>query len=327
MFPRSPSLRTLLATVGLLAAAPAAFAEPVPVLNFPAPGLPYSASYGDFVSYSMPILDWASTSTGGVPYMFNTANTIQDALVIGTGAQTNNQDLGLAGTVQDGFDFPNLTGNATGAFSTTTAPGGPTWNVSLTALRDYLTFDGIQHDMVAYFNNNQRGQVSNNLWAWAEITLTGSGGSQTFTLQDIGSGSPIVFGHGDYVLSGGPVTLCFNTPFNLATPANLVPCGPGTFSHTFEHNLGQNDVSYAIFSEQLNDLIWSDDFSEMLVRVDFSELNNGFENLFIGAACVGPNGCQPGQVPEPGGLALFGAGLIGLFGRLALQRRARRHDA
>ena len=56
----------------------------------------------------------------------------------------------------------------------------------------------------------------------------------------------------------------------------------------------------------------------MQVRVDFLDLNNGFENLFIGAACVGPDGCVPDEVPEPATLALFGMSLIGL---LALGRR------
>lgn len=311
-------IRSLLLAAGLLAASPA-FAAPVPVLDFPAPGLPYSTTYGDFVSYSMPILDWASTSTGGPAYLFNTANTIQDALVVGTGAQTNNQDLGLTGTVMNGFNFPNVV-NGTVNYSTTTEAAGPTWNVSLTALRDYLTFDGIQHDMVAYFNNNQEGQGNNNLWAWAQVTLVGPGGSQTFTLNDVTSGSPSAFGHGDYVLSGGAVTLCYNVSFASATPANIVPCGDPSAvdSHTFEHNLGQNSVSYAIFSALLNQLIWSGAYTEMQVRVDFQDLNNGFENLFIGAACVGPTGCAPINVPEPGTLALFG---IGLLGALAIGRR------
>ncbi|WP_265946288.1 hypothetical protein [Dechloromonas sp. A34] len=119
------TLKSLIIATTVLAVSPV-FAAPVPVLNFPAPGLPYSDNYGDFTSYSMPILDWASTSMSGPAYMFNTANTIQDALVIGTGSggNQNNQDLGLAGTVQDGFDFPNLAGNATGNYSTSTATGG-----------------------------------------------------------------------------------------------------------------------------------------------------------------------------------------------------------
>lgn len=314
------TIRPLLIAASVFTAG-SALAAPVPVLDFPTPGLPYSVTYGDFESYSMPILDWASTSSGGQPYMFNTANTIQDALVIGTGSQTNNQDLGLLGTVQNGFDFPNVQ-NGTTSYSTTTDPDGPTWGISLSALRDYLTFDGIQHDMVAYFNNNQEGQTSNNLWAWAQVTLVGSGGPQTFTLQDLGSGSPSAFGHGDYVLSGGPVTLCYNVAFASATAANVVDCGDASVvdSHTFQHNLGQNEVGYAIFSSLLNDLIWSDDYTEMQVRVDFLDLNNGFENLFIGAACVGLNGCAdvPEEVPEPATLALLGLGLISM---LALGRR------
>ena len=98
------AIRPLLIAASVLAAG-STLAATVPVLNFPAPGLPYSDTYGDFESYSMPILDWASTSSGGPSYMFNTANTIQDALVIGSGAQTDNQDLGLADPVQNGFNL------------------------------------------------------------------------------------------------------------------------------------------------------------------------------------------------------------------------------
>ena len=154
------TLTRLIATAALISSSPL-FAATVPVYNFPAPNLPYATQYGDFASYSMPILSWASTSMLGPAYTFNTANTIQDSLVIGTGAQTNNQDLGLIGTVANGFDFPNITDDSTQNWSTTTAETGrSTWNISLSALQDYLTFDGVQHDMVAYFNNNQTAKQS-----------------------------------------------------------------------------------------------------------------------------------------------------------------------
>lgn len=322
------TLRTLFTIAGL-AIAGQAVAAPVPVLNFPGAGY---IQYGDFRSYSMPILDWAS----GGQYMFNTANTIQDALVIGTGSQTNNQDLGLAGTVANGFDFPNIVQNGVSQDwsmgNVTTHPGDTRtyWSVSLAALRDYLTFGGIQHDMVAYFNNNQNdkngtapdGTLANNLWAWAKIDLVGAA-TQSFYLRDTTSASRTAFGHADYVLSGGPVTLCYSTA--TPSPATEIPCSSNPAlilsTKTFQHNLGQNDVSYAIFSDLLNSLIWSNAFTEMRVSVDFLDLNNGFENLFIGAACVGPNGCQPVQVPEPAPLTLLG--LAALLGAAVMRRRSK----
>lgn len=298
------TLKRLALTATILAAGQTFAAQVVPVLSFPdVPGT--YETYGDFRSYSMPILDYFS----GGQYMFNTANTIQGALVVGTGAGGNqsNTDLNLPGQVSNGFDFTNKTGDYSYV----------NWSINLTALRQFLTFDGVQHDLIGYFNNNQNnatannaaddGTLANNLWAWAQVTLTGSNLTEDFYLNDAGSGSRNLFGHGDYVLSGGPVTLCF-TNASLTVEQD---CSVGnTYTKTFQHNLGQNDVSYAIFSEGLNDLLWNTDYTSMTVRVDFLDLNNGFENLFFAAGCV--NGCRTTDVPEPGTVALLGLALAGL---------------
>ncbi|UCV21515.1 PEP-CTERM sorting domain-containing protein [Ferribacterium limneticum] len=317
-----------LISASLILGSSSVFAAPVPVLNFPTASA-YAIQYGDFYSYSMPIMDWVSTSNGGSPYSFNTANTIQDALVIGNGSgQTNNQDLIGAnkaiasGPVPNGFDFPNKPPNeAPENWSTTTAEPGirTSWNISLQALQDYLTFDGIQHDMVAYFNNNQTG-ASPNLWAWAQVSMIKSDGSATeYYFRNTTSGSAEAYGHGDYVFSGHDITLCFNSTTQI--PVNQVACdGNELSSKTFVHNLGQNDVGYAIFSETVNDLIWDSNYTEMRVRVDFMGLNNGYENLFIGAACVNGGNCESTSVPEPGTITLIGLAMLGV---VALGRKQR----
>lgn len=331
--------RSLLATIAVLSGAVAShsFAAPVPVLNFPGDAGTY-VQYGDFRSYSMPILDWISTSQGGPEYLFNTANTIQDALVVGTGSggNKNNQDLGLVGVVSNGYDFPNKVGTDKFIPQDASFTG---WTISLTALRDYLTdSNGVKHDLVAYFNNNQvgtsgtapDGTLMNNLWAWAQVDLVGTGNTQSFYLKDTAStlhrlDDPTTgsinesqpFGHGDYALSGGMVTLCFSSA--TPDPAFEITC-PITIPNNittkeFSHNLGQNSISYAAFSEGLNNLLWSTNYTEMRVRADFLDLNNGFENLFFGAACVaGTANCKapPPDLPEPGTIALFGLALASL---------------
>lgn len=304
----------------LLAASASTFAAPVPVLNFPTPSFPYAVQYGDFASYSMPILDWASTSSGGPAFSFNTANTIQDALVVGTGsAHTNNQDLGLTGATPNGFDFPNIANqNVTQDWSTTTAEANRTsWNISISALQDYLTIGGIQHDLVAYFNNNQT-RTNPNLWAWAQVTLVGANNTMDFFFRDTNSSGPTAFNHDDYVFSGHEVELCFSSA--TQTVANLIDCNVADQTliksrKTFVHNLGQNDVGYAIYSQQLSQLIWSNQFTEMRIRVDFAGLNNGYENLFLGAACVkGSQQCRSTDVPEPGIISLLALSMLGLAG-------------
>lgn len=328
-------IRHCLSALALVSSAFVAHAGPVPVYSYPDPSA-FAIQYGDFYSFSLPILSSAVTGFSrasvnygpGSAYYINTANVIQDALVVGTGAGGNqvNSDLGLTGFVQKGYDFPNVAGNGLGSYDTMTAaePGGTgnpaydkagTWDIQLSALRQYLTQGGIQYDLVAYFNNNQqnRSVASNNLWARAEITLTDTDTNSTKTLLFNNPTS----GHGDYVLSGGPVTLCFNYTNPLNTGANdprtEVSCaGPHTSESTYEHNLGQNAVAYGLTSLDLNSILLdlNSAYDLMSVRVQFEDLNNGYENLYLAAACI--NRQCGGDIPEPGSLALLGLGLAAL---------------
>jgi hypothetical protein len=92
---------------------------------------------------------------------------------------------------------------------------------------------------------------------------------------------------------------------NVCLDANfqLQPCD-GTEAHKVDHNLGQNDVSYVVFSPNLNDAILLQGYDVLQVDFRLAMLNDGPEQLFI----------QTGHhvVPEPTTLLLFGTSLVGI---------------
>ncbi len=95
------------------------------------------------------------------------------------------------------------------------------------------------------------------------------------------------------------------------------------------HNLGANEAAYAAFSTVLNALLATCaqrainttkcPWDSISIRLDLTDLNNGFEQLFI---LTGDQVTQIPPVPVPGTLILLGAGLMGL-GASAWRRRQR----
>ncbi len=117
--------------------------------------------------------------------------------------------------------------------------------------------------------------------------------------------------------------ICVDT--NTNTLIALGPCtdvGSPAGSQTVNQNLGANEAAFALFNQQLSDLILDplSGFDLLSVDLRMARIDNGFEQLFIIGTPI-----DPPDVPEPATLSLLGLGL-GALGLGALQRYRRRRQ-
>ena len=230
--------------------------------------------------------------------------------------------------------------------NTVTAPvggvnvGGDMWDATTAALR---TFFGDGEAVVFYFNLNESNQGGDNvlnngqdMYGWLQVTLTGPnvqpvvftlsgagalpGGSATQTTDPNVDGFDGILPQASDLWAHVHGEICVDDT-NQANPfVHFGECvqGDPAGAETINQNLGANQAAFALFNQQLSDLILDPNSGYTLVSVDLrmAHLDNGFEQLFILPTEVGIT-----QVPEPSTMAMFLAGLLGLA-PFARRRRA-----
>lgn len=269
--------------------------------------------YGDFYSYSMPILayNYNQLNGGGVGpgnpyYIASSPGQIANTIVVATGNKETNFP-GMDNAYNTPNNVPGVTTFSTGASPDPgqlgTVPGNQTgtWDSSIAAFKTFLKGT----DPIFFFNNNDTNKAQD-LLAWARLSLRSSTGAVSainFDFTNNGGTGGIPGGDvtkfastglepvaADYVLSGGQVTL------------------PG-IKKPFNHNLGANQAAYAIISPELNEFLatWNPNSQYDVLSIDLrlKDIDNGYEQLFIVPGDYTP-------VPEPGTMMLLGMGMLGL---------------
>lgn len=283
-------------------------------------GNPVAIPFGDFYSYSLPLLDhFFGTSEFTIP---SSPGQIADDIVLATGAAGNPVTTNDPG-MDDAYETPSGasslpyfdTDDAATYPDPSNGPAvadGNSWDIEIDTLLDYLDGD----DAVFYFNNNEENDgTEQNLFGWAQVSVIDADGLNDTLYYDFTNDSQGVdsyvspgetgtpgSGSSDLVLSGGAVC--------LDASDSIVDCGDPAAVTTLNHNLGANEAAYALFSPELNGGLadWlGQGYDVLSMSIFLDELSNGYEQIFLQSSTVQP-------IPEPTTMLLLGTGLLGLIG-------------
>ena len=302
--------------------------------------------FGDFSVYSLALLaaqtNYANTGNFLIP-PFNTQDPyyvkstpgelgIDGYIVYGTAPG----NLGV--TVNgDGTLIDNAQNQPTGAGShppfvvdattetTPTFPGdlNTSWDGTLSAIRTELGAGSTSGgQFVIYFNLNETGTNGLDgidLLTWFHVTLHDSDGILADKNYYLYGGNPNGIGT---ATAGATPNIADNTDPNwvyvhgticVSPSAGFLHFGPCTATEKTDlkasdvnQNLGADNAAFAVFNQELSNLVLNSGYDIIRGNWQFSNIDNGFEQQFSALA--------PFQqtIPEPGSLLLLGLGLAAL---------------